>query len=352
VGGGGVINFQVANFLRTGQTDGQISLQFWDGYGTKANYEKSFALVPDEFTDHIDILVPNFAGELKANGSFGYRFTSAEIPSYLVGLGRSKGAAVVPMVLGSGTVANQMLLDPAKRRNFINSAVKLVQETQSDGIMADLESLATNTGPGLTALMKDLYAALHPQGKLVMIAVMSKTSDSAEPWYRQFSYSDLAKYADYIQIMSYDFSYSNSAPGPIAPLDWVKKVMAYATTQIPSQKLLLGMPSYGRTWSKSGTAWKSAPFSLTGATQTAAAYGAAIARETTATDPVGIPTFKYLDEKGGQWTAYYDDCQSWSEKLKLVDKYNLGGAGCWSMHWLDEGSAPELYSLLKEGPGS
>ena len=59
-----------------------------------------------------------------------------------------------------------------------------------------------------------------------MICVMPKTSPTAEPWLVEYNYKELAKYADYIQIMSYDKHYTTSAPGPIAPLDWVRQVMS------------------------------------------------------------------------------------------------------------------------------
>ncbi|MGI6450094.1 MAG: hypothetical protein ACOX3R_07320 [Desulfitobacteriia bacterium] len=40
--------------------------------------------------------------------------------------------------------------------------------------------------------------------------------------------------------------------------------------------------------------------------------------------------------------------KSWGAKFNLVQKYRLGGVGCWSMGWITEVSAPEIYPLLKE----
>jgi len=325
-----------------------IRLHFWDGYSNKMNYEKYLSLVPDRFSDYIDILVPNPTGELKTDGSFSWSFKSPQIPSHLVNLGRSKGAMVLPMVLGSGKTANQMLADAEKRHNFVNSSEKAVRESMADGIFIDLEGLAPDTGSMLTELMKEIYNRLHPQGKILMAAVMSRTSDSAEPWNRQYNYSDLARYTDYLQIMSYDFHYATSEPGPIAPLAWVDRVMAYAVTRIPSRKILMGIPCYGRSWTRNGSTWKSKALSLAAATQTADRYGATVTRKTTPTDPVGIPSFKYIDENGVPWTAWYDDHPSWKTKLDLIHKYDLGGMGAWSMSWINGAWAAEYYSLLKQ----
>ncbi|MGI6450101.1 MAG: cell wall-binding repeat-containing protein [Desulfitobacteriia bacterium] len=349
LGGWSVINYKVENIVRTGKLNPRISLQFWDGYANLERYKQQLSFVPGNLTDYIHILVPNLAGEMKADGSFGYRFGSADNPKYLVSLGQSKGARVVPMVMSSGTIADAMLLDPAKRKTFADSAVKLVQETGADGILVDLEALADNTEQGLTSLMQDLYARLHPQGKLVMISVASKTSPTAQSWYAEYNYRELAKYADYVQIMSYDKHYSTSAPGPIAPLDWVRQVMAYAVTEIPSEKILMGVPYYGRGWKSLGDGkWTSTAFGWAIATETAAKAGATISRATTLTDPIGVPTFKYVDENGDQRTAYFDDRLSWGAKLDLMDEFCLGGIGGWAMGWINEVSAPELYPLLKE----
>jgi spore germination protein YaaH len=140
------------------------------------------------------------------------------------------------MVMSGGSAANAMLMDAGKRRTFADSAVKLVQETGADGILVVLEALDDNTQQGLTALMQDIYSRLNPKGKLVMVSVMSKTSATDQPWYDEYNYRDLAKYTDYVQIMSYDKHYATSAPGPIAPLEWVRQVMAYAVTEIPSER--------------------------------------------------------------------------------------------------------------------
>jgi len=348
LGGSSAVNYKTEFFIRNGKFNPRISLQFWDGYGNQNTYERVLSYVPGNLNDSIQILVPNFAGELQANGGFAYSFPNASIPKSLVSLGQNNGAKVVPMVLASGETANNMLLDPAKRNTFADSAVRLVQETQADGILVDLEDLADHTREGLTSLMQDIYSRFNAQGKLVIVSVMSKTSGTAEPWYREYHYQALGQNADYVQIMSYDFSYASSAPGPIAPLDWVRKVMAYAVTQIPSEKILMGVPYYGRAWKKSEDKWVSQSFGYAKATSIASQFGAVVTRETTPSDPVGIPTFRYTDERGDRWTAYFDDRKSWEAKLDVAEQYDLGGFSGWAMGWINEVSSSELYPLLKD----
>lgn len=350
LGGWGVINYKIESIVKTGSAHRRISLQFWDGYSNYDTYVRQLSFVPENLTDYIDILCPNITGWNDNLNFFDYRDNvDPEKARRIVALGQSYGARVVPMIHGGGTAVDKVLQDDAKRRKLVEFAVKVVEETNADGILIDLEILAETSEQGLTSLMKELYARLHPKNKLVIVSVMARTSPAAEPWLAEYNYHDLAQYVDYIQIMSYDKHYSTSAPGPIAPLDWVRKVMEYAVSEIEeTEKILLGIPYYGRAWRKNGTGWVSKSFGWAVATQTAAERGAVITRATTPTDPVGVPTFQYVDENGYHRTAYFDDRLSWGEKLKLLDEFNLGGIGGWSMGWINEVSAPELYPLLKE----
>ena len=53
--------------------------------------------------------------------------------------------------------------------------------------------------------------------------------------------------------MAYDEHWSTSAPGPIASVDWCKKILEYAQTASPTKKLVMGIPFYGRLWADQAT---------------------------------------------------------------------------------------------------
>jgi spore germination protein YaaH/putative cell wall-binding protein len=329
----------------------RVSLQFWDGYSSPDAYRRLLGYVPEPLTDYVDILSPGLFAYNGSVGSVTYRDgLSSAAARDIVALGQSRGALVVPFVRGDGSQVDALLRDADRRAALVRDLLAATEEIGADGIMIDFEALADSTETALTALMRSLYAELNPQGKLTMIAVASRTSATTETWNSEFNYRDLADCNDYILVMAYDKHYTTSAPGPIAPLDWVRQVVAYITTQAPAEKVIMGMPYYGRDWwwSRSSNGWLSVAFGWAIATQTAAENGAEITRETTATDPIGIPTFKYVDKDGDNRTAYFDDAISWGAKLDLVDEFNLAGVGGWSMGWINDVSAPELWPLLHQ----
>ena len=81
------------------------------------------------------------------------------------------------------------------------------------------------------------------------------------------------------------------------PLDQVKKVLDYAVTVMPAEKILLGVPNYGYDWTlpfRQGTAAKA--LTNTAAVTLAGAVGAEIRFDERARSP----WFRYTDSEGRQ----------------------------------------------------
>ncbi|MDR1961348.1 MAG: cell wall-binding repeat-containing protein, partial [Gracilibacteraceae bacterium] len=293
LGGPGAVSAAMESFIRPGQSivptppapppsgTHRVSLQFWDGYASPDAYRRLLDYVPEPLTDYVDILSPGFFAYNGKTGSVTYRDGLSALDARdIVALGQSRGARVVPFVRGDGSQVDALLRDEGRRAALTSGLTAMVEEIGADGIMIDFEAMADSTETALTDLMRALYAEMNSRGKLTMIAVASRTSATTETWNSEFNYRDLADCNDYIVVMTYDKHYTTSAPGPIAPLDWVRQVVSYAVTQIPSEKLIMGMPYYGRDWwwSRSSNGWLSVAFGWAVATKTAAENGADILR--------------------------------------------------------------------------
>ncbi|QNL31035.1 minor tail protein [Microbacterium phage Kauala] len=87
-------------------------------------------------------------------------------------------------------------------------------------------------------------------GKKVCAALPAATegnfSVGGENW---LDYALFGAYFDHVAIMTYDFAWSGSAPGPIAPRFWIQQVFDWTVSQIPPEKVLMGVPAYGQNWS-------------------------------------------------------------------------------------------------------
>ena len=113
----------------------------------------------------------------------------------------------------------------------------------------------------------------------------------------------------------------------VAPIHQVKKVVDYALTVIPPNKIVMGMALYGYDWKLPYV--KGGPFapgiSPQEAVRRAAKYNAAIQY-----DPLSqSPHFNYYDEQGIKHEVWFEDARSVQVKFDLVKQYQLRGISYW-----------------------
>jgi len=221
-------------------------------------------------------------------------------------------------------VAHSILSDKTKREKLINNILVTMSTEQYCGVNIDIENIYWYDRQNYTSFVKELKEKLTPYGFLTTLSVAAKTYDSYinDNWGGAFDYPELGKYADKILIMTYDEHYSSGSAGSIASLQWVDSVMKYATSSIPSNKVLLGIPAYGYDWSSARTkvvTYKNVD-KLISDTNAQSFWNESLAS----------PWLSYT--KGGiTHEVWYENSQSISRKLNLVSKYNLGGIGIWRL---------------------
>jgi Glycosyl hydrolases family 18 len=105
-----------------------------------------------------------------------------------------------------------------------------------------------------TDLIEQIAAAMHQQGRLLRVAAMVRFSDDVDAATGDIApfllnYGALAKYADQLVLTAYDFHYSTSDPGVIAPFSDITDVLNYVHSyNVPWSKLALGVPMYAYNW--------------------------------------------------------------------------------------------------------
>ena len=114
----------------------------------------------------------------------------------------------------------------------------------------------------------------------------------------------------------------------VAPAGEVRKVLEYAVTEIPSQKIFMGMPNYGYDWNipfVEGTA--ATTVSNTGAVDLARRVGSFIQYN----EVQQSPYFNYWTNNQ-QHEVWFDDARSVEARLKFVNDFNLGGVSYWTIN--------------------
>lgn len=116
------------------------------------------------------------------------------------------------------------------------------------GVDIDMESGGNSRSADSEAIFKVVADQAHSTGRQVSAALPPLTvtgSVGSENWVR---YRQLGEILDHVSIMSYDFAWGGSSPGPISPGWWIEQVYDWAVSQIDQAKISMGLPLYGRFW--------------------------------------------------------------------------------------------------------
>jgi hypothetical protein len=285
---------------------------------------------------------------------------------------RRAGLQIIP-TMTDGTdklVLAGYLANQTTRTTIVNSIVNLVNINGFDGIDLDYEGFAfvdgnttwTKTAPLWVAFIKELSIALRANKKILSVTTPYLYDPSEkQKGYFVYAWADIASSIDRLRIMTYD--YSVAKPGPNAPITWVDKTVRYAISVMPSSKVYVGLPGYGRDWitAVQGTCPVSAPPGLKAGAK--AATFLMVNAERKAVIDNAIPkfdesvseaTYSYTQTYNGltasgastscnvSRTVWYQNSRSYAERMALVSKYRLGGAALWTLGMEDELSTTEM----------
>ncbi|MEY4282494.1 MAG: hypothetical protein RL467_50, partial [Actinomycetota bacterium] len=187
---------------------------------------------------------------------------------------RKTGLKIIPtMTDGTDELVLAGYLTKAETRTtIVKSIVDLVNKNAFDGIDLDFEGFAfvdanttwAKTAPNWVLFIKELSAQLHASQKILSVSSPYAFNPSEkQKGYTVYAWAEIASSIDRLRIMTYD--YSVAKPGPIGPIEWSEKTLQYAVSILPSSKVFIGLPGYGRDWITAvvGTCPVSAPPGLT-----------------------------------------------------------------------------------------
>jgi len=113
-----------------------------------------------------------------------------------------------------------------------------------DGIQIDFEAVSKKDAEAFHDFLRLVKLGLEPD-KIFSIALPSRVSSIEGD---AFDYNIISGIVDRVYIMAYDQHWSTSKPGPVASLEWCKSIIDFAKDIVPADKLIMGIPLYGREW--------------------------------------------------------------------------------------------------------
>ncbi len=321
-----------------------------------------FGFMPDwEYTGgansdmHYDLLTHVAAFDFLASpdGSLGY--PSSWPWTDVINAAHAKGTKVIMAVTnfggstGAADVAHTLITSSDAKNNLFNNIKRIITTYQLDGVNIDFEAMSSaDRGNLLNQFMSDLSTFIHSElpGKEVSF-------DGPAVNWGGWNLDGLAQSVDYIFIMTYDYhgSWSDNT-GAVSPLTnpnggtCVQKSIN-SDYSVPAakypQKLILGVPYYGKHWKTATGVAGSAVSSYIGSTlyrnavTDAESHGGFIWDNDSQT-----PWYRW--NSGGWHQVWNDNETSLGKKYDFALTENLGGVGIWALNY--DGTRTELWNLI------
>ncbi|MFI3253747.1 MAG: glycosyl hydrolase family 18 protein [Eubacteriales bacterium] len=236
-------------------------------------------------------------------------------------------ASVNPDGAFSTALSNAILSNPTLQENLIDEIMAQVKEKSYVGVDVDFELIDPNLAKAYVAFLSDLKKNL---GDLPLtVAVAPKISSQQKGiFYQGHLYREIGEVADKVLLMTYEWGYPQGEPMAISPITGVRQVLDYAITEIPPEKLLLGINTYGYNW-------KTPKVMGVNAVSVTCPEAVGLARDYHAEifydQEAQAPYFHYTDADNQTHTLWFEDARSIQAKLNLVKEYALQGVGYWNL---------------------
>ena len=223
--------------------------------------------------------------------------------------------------------AAAILRNSATQDTLLTNIVTKMKEKNYTGLNIDFEYVFPEDRENYNAFLRKAVSRLHPEGYTVSTALAPKVSADQEGLlYEAHDYEAHGEIVDFVVLMTYEWGWSGGRPWAIAPISEVRKVLDYAVTAIPPEKILMGVPLYGRDWR---IPWVQGTYARTvnpkAAVALAAQYGVSIQYHETYQSPF----YRYTDEGGQQHEVWFEDARSVQAKYDTVKEYGLRGVSYW-----------------------
>jgi len=186
-----------------------------------------------------------------------------------------------------------------------------------DGLCIDMEYIPARDRENFLTFLRDMKKAIG--GKILSVCVPARTRTISDDI---FPYNTIGEIADRVIIMAYDEHWSTSAPGPVASYAWCANVADYALTVIPKEKIVMGLPFYGRTWTEErhAGAWY-----FSGVNQKMLENGVSKLER----DEGGVAKINYTATVNV--TGYFDDTYSLVKKCRLYEEKKINNISFWRL---------------------
>lgn len=197
------------------------------------------------------------------------------------------------------------------------------------GLDIDFEFIEPDLREAYFNFIEQMTLRLNAEGWFTNVDLAPKTSANQPGLlYEAHNYARIGAVANTVLIMTYEWGYTYGPPMAVAPLNNVDRVLTYALTEIPREKILMGIPNYGYDWPlpyERGVT-KAVTMGNLEAVRLAQRERSTILFDETAQSP-----YFYYNDGSRDHVVWFEDARSIAAKLRLAFQKQLRGASYWNI---------------------
>ncbi|WP_066150940.1 glycosyl hydrolase family 18 protein [Halalkalibacter krulwichiae] len=232
----------------------------------------------------------------------------------------------------STEIATTILQNEELQDRLLDEAIAIMDEKGYLGLDFDLEYLGAENREQYNQLMRKARARLDAKGYYLSSAL----APIVEPGmvgvlYEGHDYATHGEIADFVFLMTYEWGWTGGPPMAVSPINQVRRVIEYATSVMPNDKIMMGIGLYGYDWTLPFVEGETRARAIDHqeAIRLAATYNAEIQYDQEAQSPF----FRYVDDNGLEHEVWFEDARSIQAKFDLVKEFGLRGFYYWVLGW-------------------
>jgi spore germination protein len=236
-------------------------------------------------------------------------------------------------------VIHELVSSPQNRTAFALNLVRLVERYGLDGVDIDIEDVLEEDRERLTLLYREIGRIFDERGYFFSTAVPSKTGpEDPSVFAKPFDYPNLHQPTDQFVIMLYnEHGWPGSGPGPVVSIGRMEKVLRYAMTVMPKEKIVAAVSVFGFDFNlQTGRA---AYASFDRAMALAKQYN----KEIIFDQETQTPMFAYTDAQGVKHEVWFENRASIKAKAELAYRLGIRGLALWRLGMED----PGMWNMLE-----
>lgn len=243
----------------------------------------------------------------------------------------------------SAEIARAVFTLPEVRERVIAGVLTIMRNKGFYALNIDFEHVFPADREGYNDFLREITGRIHEAGFIVSTALAPKISaEQVGEWYEAHDYPAHGNIVDFVIIMTYEWGWSGGPPMAVAPIPQVRRVLDYAVSVIPNNKIMMGAPLYGYDWTLPYVV--GGPFARSLSPQAAVDQAWTVGAQIQFDNQSLAPFYRYYDDQGREHIVWFEDARSMQAKFDLIKGYRLRGIS----YWVLGNVFPQNWELLRD----